>query len=209
MTIKMPIWLSVLALCLQAPGARSAPPVEGNQIAPPNDGQPAMRELGGLEAKPTAFQSGRPLQPKVIRSEKEAGEYLTEEATAEVKKRVDFSKESVLLFAWRGSGQDHLKIATVDLRTTFSLEAGRTKDLREHVKVLVLGKNAPWGVGISWEETKTLILKDRVRHAMQLHNRRVTVSTQDGTHYETIEPMLDDIIRFIRDNKKDIPIATE
>jgi hypothetical protein len=32
---------------------------------------------------------------------------------------------------------------------------------------------------------------------------------QDGTHYETIEPMLDDIIRFIRDNKKDIPIATE
>ena len=56
---------------------------------------------------------------------------------------------------------------------------------------------------------KSLILKDKVRHAMQLHNRRVTVSTMDGTHYESTEPMLDDIIRFIRENKKDIPIATE
>jgi hypothetical protein len=31
----------------------------------------------------------------------------------------------------------------------------------------------------------------------------------DGTRYEATEPALDDIIKLIRETKKDIPIATE
>lgn len=203
------IWLSVLALCLQAPLVWAVPPVEGGTNVSARDGQPAMRELTGLVAKETTFQTGRPLQPKVIRSQKEALELLSAESVAEFNKQVDLSKDSVVLFAWRGSGQDRLKASHQNHLVLFSLEPGRTKDLREHVKAYAIGKNVHWAIGVSWDEVKSLILKDRVRHAMQLHNRRVTISTLEGIHYEATEPKLDDIIQFIRDNKKDIPIATE
>ena len=206
---KTTLWLFGLVLGFQIPMAQAAPPVDAENAESSREGTSAPRELTGLSAKETTFQTGRPLQGKVIRSQKEAAELLSNSSAAELAKQVDFAKESVVLFAWKGSGQDRLKASNLRHQTVFSLEPGRTKDLREHVRAYAFGKNTHWAIGISWDEVKSLILKDKVRHAMQLHNRRVTVSTMDGTHYESTEPMLDDIIRFIRENKKDIPIATE
>ena len=189
--------------------ASASPPVGDGLPVAIQSGQNAHAELNGLKPKPDAFQSGRPLQPRVIRSEKDALQHLTADSAAKLSGQVDFAKQTVILFAWKGSGQDRLKVATANQHTVFSLEAGRTEDLREQARAYRLDKSARWSVHIPWEEVKTLILKDRVIHAMQLHNLKVTVGTKEGVDYQSIEPGIDVIIRFIRDNKKDIPIATE
>ena len=205
------VWhlFSAMAFCLEAPALQAAPPVDKESAESSREGGSAPKELTGLSAKETTFQTGRPLQAKVIRSQKEASELLSDTSAAELARQVDFAKESVVLFAWKGSGQDRLKASTLNHQTVFSLEPGRTRDLREHVRAYALAKNTHWAIGVSYDEVKSLILKDKVRHAMQLHNRKVTVTTADGVNFEAIEPNLDDIVRFIMDNKKDIPIATE
>jgi hypothetical protein len=38
---------------------------------------------------------------------------------------------------------------------------------------------------------------------MQTHSRRVTAFMADGTRYETTEPALDDIIKFIQETKQE------
>ena len=62
---------------------------------------------------------------------------------------------------------------------------------------------------VSWEEMKELVRKGNVRTVMQTHSRRVTVLMADGKRYEATEPGIDDIIKFLREIGKDVPIATE
>lgn len=56
---------------------------------------------------------------------------------------------------------------------------------------------------------KDLIRTCEVATVIQAHDRHVTAFLKDGARYEAIEPQLDDIIRFITELGKDIPIATE
>ena len=63
--------------------------------------------------------------------------------------KVDFAQQMVLVFAWRGSGQDKLDSQVAESypeQITFLHTKGRTKDLRPHLEVYALRSNVKWTV---------------------------------------------------------------
>ncbi len=64
-----------------------------------------------------------------------------------VPEQVDFEKQIVLVFAWRGSGQDKLDYVVAESfpeQITFTYRPGRTRDLRPHVYAYALRSNVAW-----------------------------------------------------------------
>ena len=62
---------------------------------------------------------------------------------------VDFSQQCLLVFAWRGSGQDKLDYSVAESfpeQVAFAYQPGRTRDLRPHVKVFAVRANVNWSV---------------------------------------------------------------
>jgi hypothetical protein len=65
---------------------------------------------------------------------------------------------------------------------------------------------------IPWERAVKLIESGQVQEVTQLHSREVTLKTNRGEIFQTLEPALDEVIRVVRErapNKDSIPIATE
>jgi hypothetical protein len=68
---------------------------------------------------------------------------------AKLARQVDFEQQFVLLFAWRGSGQDRFRYTVAESypeQVFFTYRAGRTRDLRPHVYVYALRSNVKWNV---------------------------------------------------------------
>jgi hypothetical protein len=196
------------------PGTQPAPAAaEGIQnlekAAEAAPGEAPMKELRELAVKESAFRHARPPQPTPVRSDEDAEKLFEGESLDAFRKEVDFSKQQAVVFAWQGSGQDRIKAENGKSGVLFDYEPGRTRDLRQHTVVFVLPKDNSWAVAADWEEIKAMILADKVRDAAQLHSREVTIVTKDGIRYRGTEPMLDDLIKFIQENDKKIPIATE
>lgn len=83
-----------------------------------------------------------------IESLEDAAKTFDAESLANLKKQVDFDKRFVLVFAWSGSGRDHLDYVVMESfpeRVQFKFRAGRTKDLRGHYRVYSLRKNVRYG----------------------------------------------------------------
>ena len=118
--------------------------------AEPDAAAPAIKEI---DAKPTAdiFKAAKRNEPLALRTAEEAAKYFDKDALAVVEKKVDFEKQLLLVFAWRGSGQDKL---TYDIAESFpeqiqfKIKPGRTKDLRPHLHVFALRSNVKWSVGV-------------------------------------------------------------
>jgi hypothetical protein len=185
-------------------------------------GATPIRELEGLTPKEAAFRPAKPLVPLVLKSLEKAARYLPEADVEKLKKEVDFTQEVVLLFAWEGSGQDRLTHEMAESQpeqVAFTREPGRTRDLRPHVHAYVVSAKVKWTVDgvapkpgveeVTWEEIQEIIKTRDVESVMQTHQRRVTVFLTDGSRYETTEPGLDDVVSFILELGKPIPIATE
>jgi hypothetical protein len=88
-------------------------------------------------------------KPIVIKSNDDAAKHFDKNALETIKKNVDFEKQIVLVFAWRGSGGDKLEYKILESfpeQVPFSLKAGLTDDLRSHTRVFVLRSNVKWGV---------------------------------------------------------------
>ncbi len=181
-----------------------------------------IRELEGVQPKEDAFRPARPLRPLVLKSAEKAARYLSEEDVARLKKEVDFAQQVVLLFAWQGSGQDRLTYEVAESspeKVAFERQPGLTRDLRPHVRVYVVSADVAWTVDgvappageeeVTWEEMKEILKTRDVQTVMQTHDRRVTAFLQDGSRYASTEPMLDEVIRYIQELGKEIPIATE
>jgi hypothetical protein len=181
-----------------------------------------IRELEGIQPKEDAFRPARPLRPLVLKSVEKAARYLSEEDVARLKKEVDFAQQVVLLFAWQGSGQDRLTYEVAESspeKVAFERQPGLTRDLRPHVRVYVVSADVAWTVDgvappageeeVTWDEMKEIIKTRDVETVMQTHDRRVTTYLQDGSRYATTEPMLDEVVRYIQELGKEIPIATE
>ena len=103
----------------------------------------------GVQPKATVFEAAKRDAPAVLRGADEAAKYFDDEALAALKKQVDFEKQVVLVFAWRGSGQDRLTYAVAESfpeQIFFTVKPGRTRDLREHVQVYALRANVKWSV---------------------------------------------------------------
>ena len=109
---------------------------------------PAIEEIKSPKVKRMIFKDAKRNKPIKITSAKDAEKYLQGETMKQLKK-VDFEKQTVLIFAWRGSGGDKLNYVVAESfpeQITFSIKRGLTKDLRPHVRVFVLRSNVKWRV---------------------------------------------------------------
>jgi hypothetical protein len=66
----------------------------------------------------------------------------------EIAKQVDFKSEYLVYFAWQGSGGDRIGFSAGGDKAkpivTFGYKQGLTDDLRTHVKLFALSKDATW-----------------------------------------------------------------
>jgi hypothetical protein len=106
------------------------------------DDAPSVKEIPTKDLK-LAFPEGtKATEPTTIKSADElAKSPALKDAADVIKKEVNFEKEKLLFFAWAGSGGDKL---TPDAKTagTFALTRGRTRDLRRHMHLFVVPKDA-------------------------------------------------------------------
>ena len=103
--------------------------------------------IKGVTPKPSIFQAASRNKPFIIRSEKDASEQFPAAAVAALKKQVDFKQQTVLVFAWRGSGRDKLSYTVAESypeQVSFQFQFGRTRDLRPHMKIFALRSNVRW-----------------------------------------------------------------
>ena len=117
--------------------------------AEPDPKIPPILELKGLMTKPAVFTAAKRGKPIEVRSTDDAKPLFTTKALNTLGERVDFDQQIVLVFAWRGSGQDRLKYDVAESfpeQVTFRLIPGRTRDLRPHVHVFALRSNVQWSV---------------------------------------------------------------
>ena len=106
-----------------------------------------IQEVSDVRPLAVAFEKSGRDRPLVLRSKKEASEVFSPEAAAKLMKSVDFEKQFVLLFAWRGSGQDSLQFSVLESfpeQVVFKYQPGRTRDLRPHVRVYALRSKVRW-----------------------------------------------------------------
>lgn len=110
---------------------------------------PPIVEIKGVRPEPNAFKDAGRKKPIVIKTAKDAAKYFGAKELTKLQQKVDFENQFVLLFAWRGSGQDRLEYAVAESfpeQIFFSLRPGRTRDLRPHVRVFALRSNVRWRV---------------------------------------------------------------
>ena len=106
-----------------------------------------IQAVKGVNPKPSVFKTAGRSKPLIIRSETEAAEHFADAAVATLKNRVDFKQQIVLVFAWRGSGQDRLTYTVAESypeQIVFTFRPGRTRDLRPHLHVYALRSNVTW-----------------------------------------------------------------
>lgn len=110
---------------------------------------PAITQLK-VRPNPEVFKAAKRNKPLELRSAEDAGKYFSDKALAKLEGDVDFDQQFVLVFAWRGSGQDKLTYAVAESfpeQIKFTIKPGRTRDLRPHVHVFALRNNVKWSVG--------------------------------------------------------------
>jgi hypothetical protein len=110
---------------------------------------PPITAIKDVQPNPSVFKSASRGKPIVLSSAKDAAKHFSEKELAKLAKKVDFKKQIVLVFAWRGSGQDSLKHVVMESfpeQVRFTLKRGRTRDLRPHVKLYVLRADVKWSV---------------------------------------------------------------
>jgi len=127
-------WMTgMAAACIMAGVASAQAPIVPIKVAPEN----------------SIFKNSNFNKPIVVKSKEEASKHFGKEAVATLVKAVDFKKQIVLVFAWRGSGGDQLNYTVAESfpeQITFSRQSGRTRDLRPHAKVFALRSNVKWSV---------------------------------------------------------------
>jgi len=92
-------------------------------------------EITGVRTNETVFDKSSAMKPLQIQNKEELQEYLAPGQIGNFD-QVNFDRQQVLIFAWRGSGQDKLSYTVESPKEVkFSLQRGRTRDLRSHVKI--------------------------------------------------------------------------
>ena len=122
--------------------------VHGQDAAPDTK----IKELKKIKPKEVVFRDATRVKPVVIANKKAASKYFEKEDVAKRLKGIDFKKQVLFVFAWRGSGQDemsyNLKKDTSDESNAgeveFTYRPGRTRDLRPHTKVYAIEDDVLW-----------------------------------------------------------------
>ncbi len=106
------------------------------------DEKPTVKEIPTKDLKIAFPKSGKATEPTEIKTTDELTKSAAlKDAADEIKKQVNFEKEKLVFFAWGGSGGDKI---TPDEKTvgTFTLTRGLTRDLRMHMRLFVVPKDA-------------------------------------------------------------------
>ena len=127
-------WITgITAFCMLAAIARAQKPIVAVYVSP----------------EKSVFRNSSWDRPIVIKSSAEAARHFSKDALNTLQAAVDFKKQFVLVFAWRGSGRDKLSYSVAESypeQIFFSLQRGRTRDLRSHAKVYALRSNVRWRI---------------------------------------------------------------
>ena len=121
----------LLAACLAAGSAAAQAPIVAIKVKP----------------EESVYKGSTWNKPIVVKSTEEAAKHFDKEALATLAKEVDFKKQVVLVFAWKGSGGDKLSYDVAESfpeQIFFSLKPGATDDLRAHSHVFALRSNVRW-----------------------------------------------------------------
>lgn len=111
-------------------------------------GQEPSVELSVTPEK-SAFNNSAWNKPIVIKSRDEAAKHFGKDALEVIAKKVDFTKQILLLFAWQGSSGDKLEYRILESypeQIPFSLRPGVTRDIHAHSRVFALRSNVKWSV---------------------------------------------------------------
>ena len=103
-----------------------------------------------VDIRPSKIEFSRWNTPVELTSLEDAKKHFEGDALDQLKVKVDFGNQIVLVFAWRGSGQDKLDYVVMESfpeQIAFSYRPGRTRDLRPHVHVFALRSNVKWRAG--------------------------------------------------------------
>ena len=109
--------------------------------------KPAVKEIATKGLKVTFPKTGKATEPTTIKTAEELKKNpVVGAAAGEIAKQIDFEKQSLLVFAWAGSGQDKITAsigADSDKKSIVYVEyiRGKTFDLREHVRLFVVPKD--------------------------------------------------------------------
>ena len=105
---------------------------------------PPIQDITDIKANEEIWKVAKRGVPLTFRSKSEAARYFAEPQLKLLLKKVDFQKQTLLVFAWRGSGQDKMTYTITESfpeQITFKILPGRTRDLRSHLKIYALRKN--------------------------------------------------------------------
>ncbi len=103
-----------------------------------------------VDIRPSKIEFSRWNTPVELTSLEDAKKHFEGDLLDQLKAKVDFGNQIVLVFAWRGSGQDKLDYVVMESfpeQIAFSYRPGRTRDLRPHVHVFALRSNVKWRAG--------------------------------------------------------------
>ncbi|MCG8586958.1 MAG: hypothetical protein MI757_19815 [Pirellulales bacterium] len=110
---------------------------------------PPIEKVDGVVPARAAFDDAKRDRPIEVRSKDDAAKYFGDDDLKKLLEKVNFEKQFVLVFAWRGSGRDRLEYTVAESfpeQIFFTIKRGLTRDLRSHTAVYVLRSNVRWSV---------------------------------------------------------------
>ncbi len=133
----------ICLLFLMAPQTTTTAAAAAN----PNPFPPFSVVALDVKPKDAVFNGSNLRTPAQISAADELSRYFEADQIKRITKRVDFKKQYVLLFVWRGSGQDRLRYDYQEVKpgwVFFTIKQGRTEDYRRHARVFAVQSDVKW-----------------------------------------------------------------
>lgn len=132
----------LIAFCLLGLAARFSPGQEEKKR-----NVPPIFELKEVTPAAEIFRLTSAEKPLILTDAEMARKFFDGDAMAKISRQMSFERQVLMVFAWRGSGQDQLDFTVLESfpeQIKFNYMPGRTRDLREHTKVYVVRANVRW-----------------------------------------------------------------
>ena len=71
------------------------------------------------------------------------------EAIDELKRKIDFDNEKLLVFLWSGSGEDRILAKEHEGKVVLTLVPGKTRDLRPHCELFAVARDVTYTVKVN------------------------------------------------------------
>ena len=105
---------------------------------------PPIQDITDIKPNEQIWKVAKRGVPLTLRSKSEADRYFAQPQLKLLLKKVDFQKQTLLVFARRGSGQDKMTYTIAESfpeQIIFKILPGRTRDLRPHLNIYAIRKN--------------------------------------------------------------------